>query len=138
MFPLPLACTHKTRLPSEARILELWDTSVFIISGTFTYSVCSSLPYYGLGELVSILGHCKDPYHFTIRPDGPRHGSRSRPGFTSRDFKDLGTCLQHHTSGYTCRLVGYSFYSFAYGQEYYFILVHHILLLLRHMWKLWA
>ena len=44
MLPLPSARTYETRLPSEARILELWDSVVPIISGTGADTVCSSLP----------------------------------------------------------------------------------------------
>ena len=97
-------------LPSEARIPKLWDTPVLVISGMFTDSVCSYLPYHGPREPVLVPGSCTDPYHFTIRPDGPGHGSRSRPGFTSRDFRDPGACLRHHTLRCACILVGYSGY----------------------------
>ena len=89
MFLLLLAWTRETRLSLEARILELWDTPVPVINGTFTDSVCSFLPHNGPGELVLVLGRCTGPYYFTTRPDGPGHGSRLRPGLTSWDFKDL-------------------------------------------------
>ena len=140
MFPLPPSWTHEMGLPSKAGIPELWDTPVPVISGLFTDSVCSFLPHHGPGELVSVPRHCTGPYHFTIRPDGPGHGSRWRLGLTSRDFKDPGACLCHHTSCYACRPVGYLgylFLSLAYGQEHYLIIVHLILLLLHHV-KLWA
>ena len=39
-------------LPSEAGIPELWDTSILVISGTYTDAVCSPLPYHGPGETV--------------------------------------------------------------------------------------
>ena len=83
-FLLPPTWTLETRLPLEERILELWDTLVLVISGTFTYSVFSSLPHRGLGEPVLVLGCYIGPYYFTIRPDGPGHGlrSRSRTGLT--------------------------------------------------------
>ena len=110
MLLLSPAWTHETRFPLEAGILELWDTPVPIISGTFVDSVCSSLPHHGLGELVSSLGRCTGPYYFTIRPDGLGHGLRSRRGHTSQDFRDLGACPCHYTSGRTCRSVGHSGY----------------------------
>ena len=44
MFLLPLAWTHETILPSEVGIVELWDTQVLVISGTFIDQICSSLP----------------------------------------------------------------------------------------------
>ena len=51
MFLLPPTWTHEIGLPSKAGILELWDTHC-------QSSVCSSLPYYGPGEPISVLGHC--------------------------------------------------------------------------------
>ena len=66
------------------------DTLVPVISGTFTDSVCSYLPHHGLGESVLVLGCCTCPYYFIIRPDGPGHGLRSRPGLTNQDFRDQG------------------------------------------------
>ena len=35
------------------------------------------------------------------------------------------------------RLFRVHFFSFAFRQEYYLIMVHHILLLLHHVWKVW-
>ena len=87
MFLLPPAWTHETRLPSEVGILELWDTPVPVINGTFIDSVYSSLPHHGLG-----------------------HGLRSRKRLGSRDFKDLGACLRHYTSDRACESVGHSGY----------------------------
>ena len=136
MFPLPSAWTLEAGLSSEAGIPELWDTSVPVISGTYIDAVCSSLPHHGPGETVAVAGRCTRPYHFTVRLDGPGQGSRSRPGLTSRDFRDLGACLRH----YTCRLrlqisrlFRVCFYSRAYGQEYCLILVHLIPLLLHYV-----
>ena len=77
-------------MSSEAGILELWDTPVLVISRTCTDSNCSSLPHHGPGEPIPVSRRCTGPYYFTIKLDGPGHGSRSRPGLTSRDFKDLG------------------------------------------------
>ena len=42
MLPLPSAWTLEEGFSSEARIPELWDTSVLIIGGTYTDAVCSS------------------------------------------------------------------------------------------------
>ena len=98
MFPLPLAWTLEAGLSSEAGIPELWDTSVPVISRTYTDAVCSSLPYHGLGETVLVAGRYKGPYHFRVRPDRPGQGSRSRLRLTSRDFKDPGVCLCHYTA----------------------------------------
>ena len=47
MFPLPSAWTLEAGLSSEAGILELWDTSIPVISGTYTNVVYSSLPHHG-------------------------------------------------------------------------------------------
>ena len=110
MFPFSLAWTHETNLSSETRILGLCDALVLVISGTCTDSICSSLPHYGPGELVSIPGCCTRAYYFTDKSYGPTHGSRSRVRLTSQDFKDLGVCLRHHTSDRACRLVSHSRY----------------------------
>ena len=56
MFPLPSAWTPEVGLSSKAGILKLWDTSVPIISGTYTDAVCSSLLHHGPGEIVSVAG----------------------------------------------------------------------------------
>ena len=150
MFPLPPAQTHETRLPSEAGIPELWDTLVPVINGTCIDLVCSSLPHHGSGEPASVPGRCTGTNYFKIRLDGPGHGSRSRPrqgsmsrqgsrsrpSLTSRDFKDLGGCLHHHTSGSALK-ISWSFivhfYSLSYGQECCLILVYLIPLLLDHV-----
>ena len=49
MLFLPSAWTYEARLPSEARIPELWDSVVPVISGTGADIVCSSLPQHGPG-----------------------------------------------------------------------------------------
>ena len=94
---------HVSIATIQVGILELWYTLVPVISGMFIDSVYSSLPHHGLRELVSAPRRCTSPYYFMTRLDGPGHGSRSRPGLTSRDFKDLGGCLRHHTSDRACR-----------------------------------
>ena len=50
-------------------------------------------------ETVSVPWCCTSTYCFTNKPYGPGHGSRSRIGLIGRDFRDLGACLRHHTSG---------------------------------------
>ena len=56
-------------------------------------------PHYGRGKTISIVGRCTRSYYFTVKLDGSGQGSRSRPGLTSRDFRNLGACLCHYTSG---------------------------------------
>ena len=96
--PVPPAWTFETGLPLKERVLELRDTTVPIISGACTNTVCSSLPHHGQGKTISALGCCISTYCFVDRPHRPGHGSRSRTGLTGRDFRDLGACLRHHTS----------------------------------------
>ena len=98
MFPVPPAWALETGFPSEAGIPELWDTIVLIIRGICTDAVCSSLPRYGPRKTISVSGRCTSPHYYTVRPDRPRHRSKSRPGLTSWDFRDLGACLRHYTS----------------------------------------
>ena len=93
MLPLPSAWTPEAGLSSEVGILELWDTSVPIISGTYIDAVCSFLPHHGLIETVSVVG----PYYFIVGLDGLGQGSKSRPGLTSWDFRDPRACLRHYT-----------------------------------------
>ena len=95
---LPPAWTHETRLPTDARIPRLWDTSVSIISGTCTYKVCLSLLQHGLGELVSVPGCGIGTGYFSNRLERPGHGSRSGIGLTGRDFGDPRVCVCHYTS----------------------------------------
>ena len=99
MFLVPPAWTLDVELPSEARIVGIWDTPIPVISGTCIDSICSSLPHYGPGEPVVVPG-CTSIYYFVDRPHEPGHGfeSSSRAGLTGRDFGDLGVCLRHHTS----------------------------------------
>ena len=95
MFPVPPAWTLETGLPSETRILGLWDTLILVISGTCVDSGCSSLPHYELGEPVSIPGCYISTYYFVDRLDGSGHGLRLMAGLTGRDSRDLGACLYH-------------------------------------------
>ena len=84
------AWTLEMGLPSKAGILELWDTTVPVISGACINTVYSSIPCHGLGKTVSVPGCCISTYYFVDGPHGPGHGSRSKTGLTGRDFKDLG------------------------------------------------
>ena len=59
MFPLLSTWIPEAGLFSETGISELWDTSVPIISGTFTDAVCSSLPHHGLKETILVTGCCQ-------------------------------------------------------------------------------
>ena len=139
MFLLPPAWTHETRFPSEERILELWDTPVPIINGTFIDSICSSLPPpWARGASISpkalhrpLLLH--DQAKWTKawvearahkpRLQGPRGvytSSHLRPSLR------IGRSFRVH------------FFPLTYKQEYYLILVHLIPLLLYHVWKFWA
>ena len=61
MLPLPPTWTFEEGLSLEAGIPELWDALVLVINGTYTDTICSSLPYHGLGETVSVVGHCTGP-----------------------------------------------------------------------------
>ena len=83
MLPLPSTWKPQEGLSSKEGILELWDTLVPVISGTYTNAVCSVLPHHGPGETVSIVGCCTEPYYFAAMLDGPAHGSRLRPGLKS-------------------------------------------------------
>ena len=107
MFSLLPAWTLETGLSLEIGIPELWETPVPVISGTFTDSVCSSLPHHGPGEPVSVPRCYIDPFYFTIRLNGLGYGLRSKPRLTSRDFMDTGACLRHHTSYEAYRSVGH-------------------------------
>ena len=53
--------TYETRLPVEAGILGLWDTSVPVISGTCTNIVSSSLSSTGYGNRYQALGTAQAP-----------------------------------------------------------------------------
>ena len=108
MFPLPPAWTHETGLPLEARIQELWDHSPSHQWDVHRLGSFLLTPPWARGTSISCRDTC--PYHFMIRPDGPKHGSRSRTGLTSQDFRDLRACLHHHTLDQACRSVGYSGY----------------------------
>ena len=78
-------------LPKEAGILGLWDTSVPIISGTCTDTVCLSLPQHGLGELVSVPGCDTCIGYFIDKLERPGHGLKSSTWLIGpEDFRGLG------------------------------------------------
>ena len=72
MFPLPSAWTPEAGLFSKIGIPDLCDTSVIVISGTYTDLVCSSLPHHEPRETVLVVGHYTGLYYFAVLPDGPR------------------------------------------------------------------
>ena len=86
------------RLPAEARIPGIWDTSVPIISGTGADTVCSFSPQCGPEGPIPVLGCCTGAFCYADRPERLGFGSRSRIELTGRDFKDPRACLRHHTT----------------------------------------
>ena len=98
MLLLPLAWTYEARFPSEARILELWDSVVLVISGTGADTVFSFLPQCGPDGQISVSGCCTDTFCYIDRPKRPGYGSRSRPRLPGRYFRDLRACLRSGTA----------------------------------------
>ena len=90
---------HMRRDFPQARIPEFWDSAILIISGTCADAVCSSLPQHRPRENMSVPECCTSTYYFADGPYGLRHGSRSRTGPSSRDFRDPGACLRRDTTG---------------------------------------
>ena len=129
MLFLPSAWTFEAGLPLETRFPRLWDTSVPFISGTGADTVCSLSPQCGLEEPASVSRCCTRAFCYTKRPG---YGSRSRTRLTSRDFKDPGECLLHHTTIIQC------FCYLASRLRYCLIMVHRILLWLHLVWMFWA
>ena len=97
MPSLSPAWTLESGLPPKADIPECWDTTVLVISGTPTDTVCSFFPRYVSKEPVSVVECCVSTFCSTDRPERPGHGSRSGTGLTGQDFEDLGACLRHYT-----------------------------------------
>ena len=110
MLSLSLAWTHETGLPTKARIPGSWDTSVPVISGTHSDTVCSFLPYHWPGEQISVPGCDTSTGCFADSPERPEHGSRLRAGTRGRDFGDPGACLHRYTPDGAHRSVGYAGY----------------------------
>ena len=98
MFLVPPAWPLETGFPSDVGILELRDTLVPIISGTFIDVVCSSLPHHGPRKTVSVLGCYTNTYCLVDVPYGSGYGSRvgdkvHRPGLQGP--KGVSTPLHH-------------------------------------------
>ena len=110
MLPLPSAETYKTRLPREAGILELRDTTIPAISGMRADAICSSYSQYGLREPVSILAYNTGSGCSADGPERPRHGSRSRAGLIGRDFRDPRACLCYYTTDWASGSVSHTEY----------------------------
>ena len=99
MFPLPVARTYEAGLPPEARIPGFRDNVVPVSCGTCMDIVYSSIPQYGLEELIPVLGYYTGTSRYIGRPEGLEYGPRPRTGPTGWDIRDLGACLRHHTTG---------------------------------------
>ena len=83
MFPVPLAWTLETGLPLKAWILDLWDTTVPVISGACTEVVCSSLLPIGQGRQYQSQGAEQAPTIWQMGHVGRGQGQDSHAG-TSR------------------------------------------------------
>ena len=133
MLPLPSSWTLKAGLSSEARILELWDTSVPIISGMYTDAVCSSLPppWTRRGGISRRALHKVLPLHIQARWTRAGVEVKAKAHKTGlQGPRGVSTSLHRRLSLQISVLFRVCFYSFAYGQECYLIMVHLILLLL--------
>ena len=98
MLPLSVAWTCETRLPPEAGIPELWDTTVSSTSGASTDTVCSFLPQDGPeGSLLSA-AYYASAFSITDSSERPKYGSRQRSAATGRHFRDPRACLRHSTT----------------------------------------
>ena len=98
MLSLSSTWAHEAELSLEAGILEIWDTTVPIVSGTCVDAVCSSIPQHGLGEPVSVPRCCTSTYYFADGPYGLVHGSRARTRLSSWDLGDPRACLHCDTT----------------------------------------
>ena len=137
VLPLPAARTYEEGLPPKTRILGFWDSAIPVSSRIREDTVYSSTAQYRPEEPVSELGSCTGTSHYTGRPD---YGSRQRTRPTGRDIRGSGACLRHHTTGGVSRSASYRvhFFSLAYGQECYLILVRRIHLSLHQLRYSWA
>ena len=98
MLPLPKAWAHETGLSTKARIPEVWDNVVLVISGISADTVCSFSPQCRPKGPVLVSGCCTGSFGNTDRLERPGYGSRSRPRFTGRYFRDPGACLSRGTT----------------------------------------
>ena len=102
MFLLPSSWAHEMRLSTKARIPELWDSAVLVMSGTSAEIVSCFLLQCGSEELVSVAKCYSSTFGSTDRPDRPEglgYGSRSGTGFTGQNFEDPGACLRRSARG---------------------------------------
>ena len=98
MLQLSAAWTCEKGLPLEARILELWDTTVSGTSRASIDTVCSFLPQDGPEGPVSGAGYCASAFSVTDRSKRLEYGSRQRSRAISRHFRDPRACLRHSTT----------------------------------------
>ena len=77
MLSLPSARAHETGLSKEAKIPELWDNAVPIISETGKDTVFSFSPQYGLEGPVSVLGCYTSAFYYTNGLERLGYGSRT-------------------------------------------------------------
>ena len=128
MFPLPPAWTYDTVLPLEAGIPELWDTTIPVINGTFTDSVYSSLPPpWARGTSISPKAlHNSLPHHnqvgwarvwVEVKVRAHKQGLHIPKGLSTPSHPSLHLQISRLFRVHLC--------SFANGQEYYLIMVHH-------------
>ena len=99
MLLLPSALTYEAGLPLKARIPGFRAGAVLVINRIGADTVCSFSPRYGSEEPLSIARFYASTFDNTNRSEGPDYGSRSRIGFTGKDFRDLRACLRHYTKG---------------------------------------
>ena len=97
MFSLPSAWTLEVGLSSKVGIPKLWDTSVPVISGTYTDAVCSYLPppWAKRDDINRRALHRALPLRSQAR--WARARVEVRLGLNSRDFRDPRVCLRHYT-----------------------------------------
>ena len=74
MLPLSAAWTCETRLLQEARIPELWDTTVSSTSGASTNTVCSFLPQDRLEGPILGAGYYTSAFSVTDMSKRPEYG----------------------------------------------------------------
>ena len=86
------------RLPLEAGILELWDTTVSCTIGASTDTICSLLPQDGPEGPVLGVGYYASAFSVTDRSERRKYGLRQMLGATGQHFKDLGACLRNCTT----------------------------------------
>ena len=86
MLLLPTAWACETGLPPETGIPGHWDSAVPVSCRAGESIVCSSTPWYGSEEPVSVSGCYTSIFCSTGGPEEPEGGSRSGTGLTGWDF----------------------------------------------------